>query len=201
MADAVLRVPDMQALGKLQVLHPPAGAQTPITGALLALSNVATTGFAQAIDILNVASLGAIRVELFGAASDGNGITVDLYGWPEAGGGHHLGQVTAVSCTVSQVFSAATPTINHQSVRDAFPVGTDWRACDTYAVPADLGVGTMIAVPTSETNFPGYFNVDFTNTQYSWFAAVPTTVVGTTAGATFAALSLKHGYNNPQFTG
>jgi len=198
MADAVLRKPDMIALGKLQLLHAPSGALTAITAAKLAAANVSATSFAEAINILDVSALGAIRVEIFGVAADTNAVTLELYGWPEAGGGHHIGQVTAASAAFTQVFA---PTINHQSVQDAFPAGSTWRGCDTYVAAADQGVGTMITVPTSEADFPGYFNVDFTNVQYSWFSVVPTVVAGTSAGAVFAALSVKEGYNNPQFTG
>jgi hypothetical protein len=188
----------MVELGKLQLLHTPSGAQTAITGALLSGADVSSTSFAEAIDILNVAAFGAIRVELFGVAADTNAITTELYGWPEAGGGHHIGSVTAAATVVTPVFA---PTNHHASVQAAFPAASTWRACDTYAVASDEGVGTALTVPTDEANMQGYFNVDFTNTQYSWFALVPTVVAGTSAGATFAALSIKQGYNNPQFTG
>ncbi|MEE9597971.1 MAG: hypothetical protein V3V96_14455 [Acidiferrobacterales bacterium] len=197
MASAVLLEPDLVALEKPQLLHTPSAAQTLIVVAKLVVT-ATKANFAEAIELLNVSLLGGIRVELWGVGADTNAVTVECYGWPETGGGHHIGQITAIQSTFTQIFAGAVVGDPHPSVAKAFPASSTWRGCDTYVEAADQGVA--LSIPVTEANFPGYFNVDFTNSQYKWFAVVPTTVGGTNLGAIFTALSVKKRGRNPQQT-
>ncbi len=197
MASAVLLEPDLAALTVPQLLHTPSAAQTVIVVSKL-ITTAVSTDFAEAIELLNVSLLGGIRVELWGVGSDTNVVAVDCYGWAQFGGGHHIGTIGAVQSTFNQSFTAGAPRFSHPSLVEAFPFASTWRGCDTYSETADQGVA--LSIPVTEADFPGYFNVDFTNSQYKWFAVVPTTVGGTSLGAIFTALSVKKGGRNPQWT-
>jgi hypothetical protein len=197
MASAVLLEPDLTALNLPQLLHTPSAAQTAIAVAKLMVT-APGANFAEAIEILNVSLLGAIRVELWGVGADTNAVVVDCYGWAQAGGGHKIGKITAAQSTFTQAFSSGAPNFSHPSLAKAFPGSSTWRGCDSYVETADQGVA--LSIPVDLADFPGYFNVDFTNSQYKWFAVVPTTVGGTNLGAIFTALSVKKGGLNPQRT-
>lgn len=197
MATATFLIPDMLSLGKGQLLHTPTGAQTPITGALLSGVDVTVTNFVNAPQLLDVSLIDKIRVELWGVASDTNGVTVALYGWPEGGGGHAIATVTAITSVFAQVFSADPA---HSSLHSSFGSGSTWTGCDTYAIGTAWGVSTPIVVPGANSDDPGYFTLDFTHTQYKWIALVPVTVVGTSVGAIFMPLGLKSSHVHPRFT-
>lgn len=197
MASAILLEPDLTALNRPQLLHTPSAAQTLIAVGKLVVT-APNANFAEAIELLNVSLLGAIRVELWGVASDTNVVKMDCYGWAQSGNGHHIGQIGALHSTFNQAFTIGTPGFSHASVVKAFPASSTWRGCDTYTEEADQA--GALSIPTAEADFPGYCNVDFTNSQYKWFAVVPTTVGGTSLGAIFTVLSVKKGGRNPQQT-
>lgn len=190
---------DHQAFGKAQLLLAPITVKAALQVADLVNVVKRGAGMTAVATLLNVSTLALIRIELWGIAADSNTVTVDLYGWPLAGPGHHIGQVTAIHAGVTAGAGAILSSpVTHSSITGAFDQTLTYRGCDTYVVAADQGVA--IDIPVTETDFPGYFKLDFTPNQYEWIAVQPTTVGGTTLGAIFTVLSIKSGYHSPQFT-
>ena len=188
------------AVASWQLLKSRTVAQTAVTAAKLSQA-LRDVSFAQdTFEFMDVSSLGAIRIQVWGVASANDAPVLDLYGWSDSGPGMHVGKVTI---TYGNFTSAATTGFHavpeaHISIRDAFVAGTAYRGTDTYAATNDYEAA--ITAYTEEADFPASFDVSFLNNQYQWFGAAVTTLAGTNLGAIFKALSVKKGYVNPQFT-
>lgn len=185
---SVRRYADFQ-LAKSLVLQ--ANAMTALTAAQLSqhLFSINYAG-ADTLQVINVACISALRFEVWGVASNNHSCVFNLYGWPEVGHGHHIGTLT---CTFGNFESAASTgfhTVGHSSITRAFVPTQAYRGCDTYAETQDYE--DAITVFSAEADFPAFAEVSFANSQYAWFAAMPTTITSATSvAAIFKALGVK----------
>lgn len=191
------------ALLDFQLCKNRSGLQTELTVAKLTERDFRTISFIEAFDVIEVSSFGKIMVELWGTASDNNTPVIDLYGWSELSG-HHIGQITATMGNFQTGSGSRGGRLSdgaHQSIRDAFDVSTAYRGADLYVNDTDFGATDAIKVSTQDGDKPGFFTVDFIDTQYKWFGIAVTNLgSATNIGAIFRPLSMKKNGVSPQLT-
>lgn len=159
------------------------------------------------LELIDVSTFGAIRVQCWGEGDSNDVPVIDLYGWPQSGPGTHIGKITT---SMGAFTSPADNSVNsfhsanrgaHKSISDEFALATAYRGCDVYTETNDYE--GAITVYTGEADFPSFFDVSFANNQYNWFGILVTdlgTPAATNLGAIFRVLSIKEGYSSPQFT-
>lgn len=191
---------ESEALQKWQLMHTLAtGTTSLLTTAQLTLGVIPlTTHFP-----LDVSTLGKIRLQVWGVASDGNAPVIQFYGWNEGGPGFHIGQITATMGNFTSLATTgwhAVPS-THASVRAELLAGTAYRGCDAYVIAADFE-SAVTTHGTPEANFPSVgFDIDFATNQYKWLGATISSLgSATSAAVVFKVLSIKSGYSTPQFT-
>lgn len=186
-----------------QLLKSPTGAQTAVTAAKLTQSFKDVVFAQDNFEVVDVANFEAIAIQVWGVASDAGTFTLELYGWQEGGPGHHIQQMAAnifgnFTSAADAGFHQSDST--HKSIRDAFTAATAYRGADTYLLTAnkDFTVkkelfSPAVQVPTNiEANFPAGFLVDFATTRFKYFGMASTAMTGTSVGAIFKPLALRH---------
>ena len=174
------------------------------------------------IQIVPVVAFSSIQCMMLAAGTADQSPVLELYGWPESGPGHHIGTLTTDISTGAMTVSARSflaSTRTHKTITDAFAAATAWKVADQYVVTADYeqerfldtaatpihfqafralnvpgtsAIGGTIGTATTEANFPQVFNVDFSQSNYSYFAVVPTSLdSATSVGLIFRAIWTK----------
>lgn len=168
------------------------------------------TDAAKAFDVIYTKIVSGLRISFWGAGSDTNAITANLYGWNDDGPGNHIGTVTAaliagVSTKISGTTSIGfhTDTDLHSSLKGPLPTAplfdtaVDYHPCDTYAVTDYEGA---LAASATHADFPGYVELSLANSQYSWVACLFTSIASTNIAAICRALGLKSNLVSPDGT-
>lgn len=184
-----------------QLLKSPTGVQTAVTAAKLTQSFKDVVFAQDNFEVVDVSNFEAIAVQVWGVAADGNTFTLELYGWQEGGPGHHIQQMATnifgnFTSAASVGFHQSDST--HRSIKRAFTAATAYRGADTYLLTTHWTVLKELLVPAVqiptniEANFPAGFLVDFSTTRFKYFGIASTVMVGTSVGAIFKPLALRH---------
>jgi hypothetical protein len=215
---AKILYPDDLGMGpfQYQLLKSQSIAQTAITAAKLS-QNLEDVSFDEdTVEFLEVQRYSAIRCQVWGVAADTNAPVINLYGWPASGPGQRLAVMTlAYGPFVSEDAANAAPGWHaganaHLSIKKGFDRNIDYRGCDTYTMTTEFGAENIIetgplyyqayrpvisprlltdAIPIAD--FPSYFTVDFSRSNYAYFGVLVTTLAGTTLGAIFQPLAYR----------
>lgn len=186
-------------------------AQTALTAAKLCEGWGAVEAAQENHEVIGVEQFTAIRVQVWGVASDGNDDVLTITGWPESGPGHEIG---VVDCKYGTHSSAATTGFHadprtHKSIRDEYLPAVAYQGVDTYAATVYEGDNLAqetsgyasklpIRVPATQlANYPGYFILSFEESQYKYVGMAVTTSGSTTCGAIFVPLGLRSSNISP----
>lgn len=152
-----------------------------------------TTDWVKAFDVFPTSLISALRISFWGAGSDTNSLTAQLFGWNEDGPGNHIGTVTAAMIagvstkrSGSTALGFHTSRFTHPSIYGHFNLDTDYHPCDTYAV-TDYENGALAASAT-HADYPGYVELSLANSQYNWIGLMFTVINSTNAAAICRAL-------------
>lgn len=208
------------ALQQWQCLKAPIGtAETALTAAKLLDDMRAMSAAESTVEVIPVGLFDMIQVMVMAVGADGQSPVLDLYGWPESGPGHHIGTLTLDLSTAAVTASTGfhTNARTHKSIRDNFAAASTWLIPDQYVVTADYeqerfvdsasvhtqyfralsvpgtsAIGGTIGTSVTEANFPQVFNVDFSQSKYSFFGVLPTALdSATSVGAIFRAIRMR----------
>jgi len=200
-----------------QLLKSQSIAQTAITAAKLS-QNIENVSFDEdTVEFLDVERYSLIRCQIWGVAADNDAPVINLYGWPSSGPGGRIGTVTlaygAFLSAAGVGFHAGANA--HETIKRAFNPAIDYRGCDTYTMAIDTNYEQEVIRDTAVTplfyqsfksisapalmagtspisaDFPGYFVVDFTRSNYKYFGVLVTTLAGTTLGAIWTPLGFR----------
>lgn len=218
---AKILAPDHLGMARYQyqLLKSQSIAQTAITAAKLS-QNLETVSFDEdTVEFLDVERYSAIRCQVWGVAADNDAPVINLYGWSASGPGGRIGTITlAYGAFVSATAAGAgwhAGTNAHASIKRAFNSTIDYRGCDTYTIAINTDYEQEVIRDTAATplfyqshkamsapalmagtspiiaDFPTYFIVDFSRSNYKYFGVLVTTLAGTTLGAIWTPLGLR----------
>lgn len=172
-----------------------------------------------------VSAFDAIQCMMLANGTADQSPVLNLYGWGETGPGHHIGTLTTDISTAAMTVASASflaSSRTSKSIRDAFSSATAWKVADQYVVTLDTeqeritdgtlqtqvfralnvpgvsAIGGTIGTSSTEANFPQVFNVEFSHSDYSYFAVAITALdSATSAGLIFRPIRLKGGMTAP----
>ena len=169
-------------------------ADTALTGDQLSRTFAQLAASSAAFTYIRVPRIQAMQIQCWGAGSDGDQNTMNIYGWKDNGPGFLLSTtVLDLSTAISQDSANAAPgfhndTLVNTTLRTTFTATTDYRCVDTYATSVDA---FDAVTDRSFTNLPGCMELDLSRLQVDIIAALFTTVNSTNVMAAYRPIALR----------